>query len=131
MDTNLIMSTDTKKIYITHCSGRKNPVFKYNKTKVTPDKLYTASPTQRFINKCKNKRVNWAIFSDKYGVWFSDIKHEWYEKNPNKVTEEEFNQLVNEFNKSLGQFNEIYFYHNPGRFHKLIQEVIKEQRIEV
>ena len=37
--------------------------------------------------------VNWAIFSDKYGVWFSNGLHEWYEKNPNKITEEEFNQI--------------------------------------
>jgi hypothetical protein len=27
--------------------------------------------------------------------------HEWYEKNPNRVTEAEFNHLVREFNKSL------------------------------
>jgi hypothetical protein len=78
------MSTHTRKIYITHCSAKKSIVFKNTKAKVTPDKLYTATPTQRFIKECKNKEVNWAIFSDKYGVWFSDIKHEWYEKIPTK-----------------------------------------------
>lgn len=87
--------------------------------KITPDKLYTATAIQRFISKCKNKGVNWAIFSNKYGVWFSNIKHVWYEKNPNKVTEEEFSQLVTKFNNSLGRFDEIYFYHNPGKFYKL------------
>jgi hypothetical protein len=71
--------------------------------------------------------VKWAIFSDKYGVWFSDNLHEWYEKDPNKVTEAEFNQLVNEFNKSLGQFDEIWFYHNPGRFHKLYKKLLRKQ----
>jgi hypothetical protein len=50
----------------------------------TPDKLYTAIPTQRSISKCKNKEVNGAIFYDKYGVWFSDINHEWYEKIPTR-----------------------------------------------
>ncbi len=61
---------------------------------VTSDKLYTATPIQRFINESKNKGVNWAIFSDKYGIWFSEDLHEWYDKNPNKVTEDEFNQLL-------------------------------------
>jgi hypothetical protein len=82
------MSADTSKIYITHCSAKKNPTFKYSKAKVTPDKLYTATPTQRSMNKCRNRGVNWSIFSDKYGVWFSDVQHEWYEKDPNKVREE-------------------------------------------
>ncbi|HZD36815.1 MAG TPA: hypothetical protein VE130_16540 [Nitrososphaeraceae archaeon] len=47
--------------------------------RVTPDRLYTATPTQRFMNECKNKGVNWAILSDKYGIWFSQDLHEWYE----------------------------------------------------
>src|SRR5215207_5316834 len=124
------MSIDIKRIYITHCSAKKNSVFKNTKAKVTPDKLYTATPTQRFMNECKNRGVNWAIFSDKYGVWFSDVQHEWYEKNPNRVTEEEFSQLVNEFDKSLSQFNEIYFYYNPGRFHKLYKRLLKSSELK-
>ena len=68
------MSIDIRRIYITHCSAKKDSVLKNTKAKVTPDKLYTAAPTQRFINECKNKGVNWAIFSDKYGVWFSDTR---------------------------------------------------------
>ena len=63
--------------------------------------LYAATPIQRFMNGCKNKGVNWAIFSDKYGIWFSDDLHEWYDKNPNRVTEDEFNRLVREFDRSL------------------------------
>lgn len=109
----------TKKIYITHCSAKKNPIFKNTVSKATPDKLYAATPIQRFINQCRNREVSWGIFSDKYGVWFPDIRHEWYEKNPDKVTEEEFNRLVDGFNKVLNQFDEIYFYHNPGRFHDI------------
>jgi hypothetical protein len=82
------------------------------------------------MNECKNKGVNWAIFSDKYGVWFSNIQHEWYEKNPNKITEAEFNQLVSKFNKSLGQFGEIWFYHNPGRFHRLYRKLLKKTELK-
>lgn len=116
-------SFKNKKIFITHCSAKKNLVFKDTKAKVTPDILYTATPTQRFINEYKNKEVNWAIFSDKYSIWFSDVLHEWYEKNPCKVTEEEFSQLVSEFDRSLSQFDETYFYHNPGRFHKIYKRL--------
>jgi hypothetical protein len=124
------MSANTGKIYITHCSAKKDAALKQSMTKVTPDKLYTATPTQRFINKCKNKGVSWAIFSDKYGVWFSGSMHEWYEKDPNKVTETEFNQLVSEFNKSLSQFDEIWFYHNPGRFHRLYRKLLKKSELK-
>lgn len=124
------MSLYTRKIYITHCSAKKNPVFKENKDKVTPDKLYTATPIQRFINECKNKQVNWAIFSDKYGVWFSDDMHEWYDTNPSRVTEDEFGQLISEFDRSLAQFDEIYFYYNPGRFHKLYRRLLRSSELK-
>jgi hypothetical protein len=54
----------------------------------------------------------------------------WYEKDPNKITELEFNQLVSEFNNSLDQFDEIYFYHNPGRFHKLYKKLLKKSELK-
>jgi hypothetical protein len=62
------MSLDTKRIYLTHCSAKKSLNLKKTRAKATPDKLYTATPTQRFINECKTKGVSWAIFSDKYGI---------------------------------------------------------------
>ena len=123
------MSVNTGRIYLTHCSAKKNSILKKTRTEVTPDKLYTAMPTQRFINECKSKGVSWAIFSDKYGVRFSDSLHEWYEKDPNKVTEAEFNQLVSQFNKSLNQFDETWFYHNPGRFHRLYKRLLMESEL--
>lgn len=124
------MSVNTRRIYITHCSAKKNLLFKDNRAKVTPDKLYTATPTQRFINECRNKGVKWAIFSDEYGIWFSNSLHEWYEKDPNRVTEAEFNNLVTQFNKSLNRFDEIWFYHNPGRFHKLYKKLLKRTELK-
>ena len=39
-------------------------------------------------------RVKWAIFSDYYGIWFADEKHQWYEKNPDTVTNEEYKKLL-------------------------------------
>ncbi len=126
---DLIMPASTRKIYITHCSAKKDPVLMDNKNRVTPDRLYTATPTQRFMSECKNKGVNWAIFSDKYGIWFSNDLHEWYDKNPNRVTTDEFNQLVRKFDRSLSRFDEIYFYHNPGRFHKLYKRLLKSSEL--
>jgi hypothetical protein len=74
--------------------SKKDPVLMDSKEKVTPDKLYTATPTWRFMNECKTRGVNWAIFSDKYGIWFSDDLHEWCEKNLSMVTKEEFSHLL-------------------------------------
>lgn len=124
------MLEDTKRIYITHCSAKKAPILMGSEERVTPDKLYTATPTQRFMNECKKKEVKWAIFSDKYGIWFSKDLHEWYEKNPNVVTEEEFSYLVHGFDRSLRQFDQIYFYHNPGRFHKLYRRLLKNSELK-
>lgn len=118
------------RIYVTHCSAKKDNSLKNSHNKVTPDKLYTGKPTQRFMNECKKKRVRWAIFSDLYGVWFPQEEHEWYEKDPNTVTEEEFNNLKRNFEKRLSNYNEIYFYHNPGRFHSLYKRLIKEVKIK-
>jgi hypothetical protein len=43
-----------KRIFLTHCSAKKDKSFKENNIQVTPDRLYTATATQRFMNKCKN-----------------------------------------------------------------------------
>lgn len=113
-------------IYLTHCSAKKNNSFKGSGRKVTPDELYTATPTRRFMEKCKEENVDWAIFSDKYGVWFPDEKHEWYEKHPNSVTEAEFAELKSDFEERLREYDKILFYHNPGRFHSLYERLLDD-----
>ena len=70
------------RIYLTHCSAKKDNSLRNSSKLLTPDMLYMATPTQRFMIQCKEKHVNWAIFSDKYGVWFPEEKHESYEKDP-------------------------------------------------
>ena len=117
------------RIYITHCSAKKDNSLKNSGEKVTPDKLYTATPTQRFMSKCKEKKVNWVIFSDLYGVWFPNIEHWWYEKDPDTVTEQEFKKLVNDFDQKLQDFDEIWFYYNPGRFHPLYERLLQETHL--
>jgi hypothetical protein len=113
-----------RRIFITHCSAKKDNSLKDSSIQVTPDRLYTATATRRFIKRCKNGKVNWAIFSDKHGIWFSDTEHTWYEKDPNKVTDEEFDILMEDFNSKLKGFDEIWFYYNPGRFHPLYKKLL-------
>lgn len=112
------------RIFLTHCTGIKNDSLRLTHQKVTPDLLYLSVPTKRFISRCKNQDVNWAIFSDKYGVWFPSIKHLWYDKHPDLVTEEEFIELLRCFDENLKDFSEIWFYNNPSWFHPLYQRII-------
>jgi len=120
------------RIYMTHCSAKKDDSLKNTDKEVTPDRLYTATPTQRFMSKCKEKKVHWAIFSDYYGVWCADIKHKWYGDDvgdPNKVTEQKFKELLNDFDRKLQNYDEIWFYYNPGRFHPLYERLLQETRL--
>ena len=118
------------RIYITNCSRKKDDSLKHTGKKVTPDKLYMAAYIQRFMNICKKRKVEWTIFSDKYGIWFPKVEHEWYDKDPNKVTKREFRMLLKDFAQKLGDYEEIYFYHNPGRFHRLYKRLLKETKLK-
>lgn len=119
-----------KRIYLTHCSAKKDDSLKGTGKKVPPDKLYTANPLQRFVQRCKQTKVDWAIFSDKYGVVFPSEKISWYEKHPNSVSTDEFQSLLSNFYKQLSDYEEIWFYRNPGRFHHLYDALVKEARIK-
>lgn len=74
--------------------------------------------------------VTWAIFSDNYRIWRSSDKHEWYEKDPDKVTNDEFAELLKNFDKSLENFDEIFFYRNRGRFHNLYKKIASQKQIK-
>jgi hypothetical protein len=114
------------RIYITHCCAKKDDSLRGTGKNVLPDQLYTATPTRRFLDRCKTRNVKWAIFSDLYGVWFPDVAHPWYEKDPNLVTELQFQNLLNDFNRKLGSYSQIRFYHNPRRFHRLYRRLLEE-----
>jgi hypothetical protein len=76
-------------IYVTHCSARKNDLLEDSRRKVFPWILYTTTPTQRFMEQCSERGVRWAIFSDYHGIWFCDVRREWYRNDmgdPNRVT---------------------------------------------
>ncbi len=116
----------SKRIYVTYCSGKKDDSLRGTGKRVTPDKLYISERIQRFIKKCKEKGVEWAIFSDKYGIVFPDDEIAWYDKHPSKVKPGEFKFLVNNFIERLSGYDEIWFYYNPGRFHEVYRRLIEE-----
>lgn len=118
------------RIYITHCSAKKDSSLRGICKKVTLDRLYTATPLQRFIRRCKEREVCWAIFSAKYGIWLPHEEHEWYEKDPDTVTKEEFENLLKNFEEKIGDYDEIYFYHNPCRFHPLYKKLLEEIKVK-
>lgn len=117
------------RIYLTHCSAAKDTSLVGSDLKVTPDRLYTSKKIKAFMDSCKSKGVRWAILSDKYGVWFPCEQHKWYDKPPRTVTDAEFKNLIKNFEQRLGEFDEIWFYHNPSRFSKVYKRLLKEASV--
>lgn len=117
------------RIYITHCSAKKSDTLRRNRKSGFPDELYTSKRIQSFMKRCKQERVRWAIFSDLYGVWFPDRRHRWYEKAPSSVSEEEFSDLVKDFERTLAKYREIRFYYHPARFHRLYKRLIRQTQL--
>lgn len=117
-------------LYITHCTYRKNPRLKDTREKVSPDKLYIGDKITRFINRCKSQEVEWAIFSDLYGIWFPHERHVYYEKHPNEVSDKEFNKLLDDSEKKLKKYEKVYFYgnHKSHYFHRLYKKLITQLR---
>ncbi len=123
-------------LYLTHCTGIKQNSLKGTGKKIVPDELYIGKKIQRFMARCKSVGVNWAIFSDQYDVWFPHIRHRWYEKHPNEVSEQEFEELVENSARKLRKFDVIYFYgnHKSHYFHPLYKKIIdtlKKRQINI
>jgi len=117
-------------LYLTHCTGKKDHSLSGTNKVVTPDKLYTGVKISRFMNRCKEQGVKWAIFSDLYDVWFPEEKHKYYEKHPNEVTGDDFEKLVSKSEKKLKKYDKVYFYgnHRSHYFHKLYRRLIRVLR---
>ena len=113
------------KIYITHCTKIKDDHYKETNKEIAPETLYIGKKIQRFINNCRSKNVKWAIFSDYHGIWFPHEKHKWYEKPPDNVTNEEFEQLINSSKEKLKNY-EVCFYgnHKSHYFHPLYRKLV-------
>lgn len=62
------------RLYLTYCSGNKN-----NISRGTPEQLYSSKRIIKFIDLCKSRKLNWAILSAKYGLFFPDEIHDNYD----------------------------------------------------
>jgi len=113
-----------REIYLTHCSRDKDPAIERSGGEVTPDQLYTSPGLQRFIQYCRGKGLEWAIFSDHYGVVFPGERIRWYSKPPDSVTREEFQRLLENFISRLSGYDRIYFHHREGETHPLFKKII-------
>lgn len=119
-------------LYITHCTYKKDKSLEHSGEKVSPDRLYTGIKISRFIKRCKKINVNWAIFSDLYGVWFPDERHRYYEKHPSEVTNSEFKVLLQSSKEKLKKYQAVYFYgnHESHYFHGLYKKLIQALKRE-
>jgi hypothetical protein len=117
------------RVYLTHCSAKKDDSLKGTNRKVPPDRLYTSKRTQRFMTRCKREGVEWAIFSDLYGVWFPYEKNGWYEKHPSRVSDAEFRVLLSDSDAKLSRYDEIWFYYHPARLHRLYRRLLEESAL--
>jgi hypothetical protein len=114
------------RIYLTHCSAEKDAQLQDTGVTVTPDRLYTNPQVQRFMERCKEKNVQWAILSDRYGVYQSNDCNAWYEKHPDTVTPQEENAIIQDFNRKLDLYNEIHFLVRADSFHPFYARVLKK-----
>jgi len=115
-------------LFFTHCCAKKDNRLKQSKKTVSPAQLYQALPTQRFIKRCAETGVEWAIFSDKYGFVFPNDRVQWYEKHPNTLTQSDKRKLFEDALLVLRQYDLVYFYYNPGRIHPIYQELVNDIR---
>lgn len=115
-------------LYFTHCCARKDDSLGGTSKRVSPMEIYRATPTQRFMKRCIEARVEWAIFSDKYAFVFPDNRVEWYEKHPSSLTDAEKRKLFNDAFGVLKDYDLAYFYYNPGRLHPFYRELVNEMK---
>ncbi len=117
------------RMYLTHCSKEKEPTLQGTGIAVTPDKLYTNYDIQKFMKKCQEMNVCWAVLSDLYGVYLSDDRHVWYEKSPDTVTPQEEESIIDDFNNKLDSYDEIYFFVRPESFHPFYERILKKSAL--
>lgn len=117
------------RIYLTHCSKEKSQLAKETSEKMTPDRLYTNPGLQQFMERCKTMGVNWAILSDRYGIYLPNEHREYYEKHPDTVTPEEELQILHDFEHQLENYDEIWFYVRPETFHPFYERVLRNGKL--
>ena len=120
---------EDSRVYFTFCSAQKDDSLRDSGQAVSPDRLYTSQRVRAFMDRCKFKKVRWAIFSDKYGVWFPEVRHPWYEMSPDNALLE-FPNLLADFDEKMKGFDPIYFCPGVGgpRLHGLYRGLARQSR---
>lgn len=115
-------------LYITYCSADKHHI-----PEGSPKQLYDTQRITDFITLCEDKHYNWAILSAKYGLFFPDEVHEYYnvtfwtksykcriKENDELLSEaesqERLAQLTNQISQRIREKNIksiVFFYDHP------------------
>lgn len=131
--SDTLLKAKEVRVYVTHCSRKKNDLLRESGEEVTPDQLYTSRKTRAFMRRCLTQKVRWGIFSDYYGIWFYPERHAWYGDDvgdPSRVTEAKFQELLADFDTKLARFREICFYRHPTYFHPLYRRLLDESKLK-
>ena len=118
-----------KQIYLSHCSKDKSAQAKATGEKMTPDRLYTDPDLVRFMSRCKEAGLEWAILSDRYGLFRAQDRHAYYEKPPDTVSEDEEAQIAEDLRKGLSQFDTVWFYVRKASFHPFYERVLQKSGV--
>lgn len=113
-------------IYITYCSKQKIENMSDKSMIFLPSQLYTSYRVQKFINFCEKNGHTWAIFSDQYGLVLNTDKIKWYDKAPDCVTVEEYEDLLKLSLKKLNNYNDIIFFYKAETFHPLYKKFVND-----
>jgi len=104
------VSIQTGGAYADRCRallGQEGPTLQGNRrVGLAGPTLYCYTNTE-INDTMQGERRPLGDFSDRYGVWFPQVRHEWYEKDPDTVTESEFSALLRDFDEKLAGYSEI------------------------
>ena len=113
-------------IYITYCSKQKCICKSDDSKLLAPSELYISSRVQNFIHFCKKQKYTWAIFSDYYGIVFENEKIKWYDKSPERVTEKDYDGLLENSLYKLKNYENVFFYYSIESFHPIYKRLVKD-----
>jgi len=110
-------------LYMTYCCRQKH----FSILPQTPEKLYISKRIKQFFDFVKANNLPFAVFSDKYGVVFSNEKIMWYDVPPGKVRNRTklFTRALTELRRR--GISKICFW-APAPLEPLYKEFIKELR---
>lgn len=91
MDVHLLEQVRSGVLFpICSCSGLKT---ERQQERYFPHELYCSNRCANFFQWCFYLKMEYAVLSDKYGLFFWDEKKPGYDLHPSKLTEKDFEDL--------------------------------------